>query len=144
MRVILQRVLNAQCEVKGEITGKIEQGLLVFVGFGQAETHDKLKKMASKIAQARVFEDEQAKMNLNVMQIQGKILSISQFTLYGDTTKGHRPSYDQAAPSDEAKALYEAFNQYLSDYCAVEKGIFQAHMTILACQDGPVTLSYEN
>ena len=144
MRVILQRVQNAQCAVKVKITGKIDQGLLVFVGFGKAETQEKLMKMAAKIAQARVFEDELGKMNLNVMQIQGKILSISQFTLYGDTTKGHRPSYDQAAQSDDAKAYYEAFNHYLSSYCGVETGQFQAHMDILALQDGPVTLSYEN
>ena len=143
MRIILQRVLEAHCKVEKQVVGSIQKGLLVFVGFSKNDDISVIETMAHRIAHARVFEDEQGKMNLNVQQIQGEVLSISQFTLYGDTRKGHRPSFDQAASAAEAQKLYEAFNLALSHHIHVEQGQFQAEMHINALHDGPVTLTYQ-
>lgn len=144
MRVVVQRVKSAKCIVNSEITGIIDNGLLIFVGFGLNEDEYKLKAMAQKIAHARVFEDAEGKMNLDVIETQGKVLSISQFTLYGDTRKGNRPSFDQAAKALDAAAYYKRFNTYLAEWIPVETGLFQAHMEIESINDGPVTLLYEN
>jgi len=144
MRVTCQRVEKAKCVVNNEVTGVIKQGLLVFVGFKQDEEDENLKSMAKKLAHARLFDDQDGKMNLSVMDIKGSILSISQFTLYADTKKGHRPSYDRAAKADVAKEYYDRFNQYLSEWIHVQTGIFQADMKIEAHNDGPVTIWYEN
>ena len=100
--------------------------------------------MAKKIAHTRLFDDQEGTMNLNVMEIKGGVLSISQFTLYADTKKGNRPSYDKAAKADIAREYYHRFNQYLNDWINVETGIFQADMKIEAHNDGPVTIWYEN
>lgn len=144
MRVTCQRVEKAVCRVKKVSVGSIDKGLLIFVGFSLEDQDEQLKAMAKKLAHARVFEDEDGKMNLSVMDVHGAILSISQFTLYGDTRKGHRPSYDRAAKADQAKIHYEQFNAYLREWIPVETGVFQAHMQIEAHNDGPVTLWYEN
>jgi len=144
MRVTCQRVEKAKCVVNNVVTGEIEQGLLIFVGFKQDETEDNLKIMAKKIAHARLFDDYEGKMNLSVMDIKGSILSISQFTLYADTKKGHRPSYDKAAKADVASEYYKRFNEYLREWIPVETGLFQAEMKIEAHNDGPVTIWYEN
>jgi len=144
MRVTCQRVEKAKCVVNNEVTGEIKQGLLIFVGFKQDETEDNLKSMAKKIAHARLFDDTEGRMNLSVMDIKGSILSISQFTLYADTKKGHRPSYDKAAKADVASEYYKRFNEYLREWVTVETGIFQAEMKIEAHNDGPVTIWYEN
>lgn len=144
MRVTCQRVEKAKCVVNNEIIGEIKQGLLVFVGFKHDEDEENLKSMAKKIVHARLFDDQDGKMNLSVMDIKGSILSISQFTLYADTKKGHRPSYDKAAKADIAKEYYFRFNQYLSEWIEVQTGIFQAEMKIEAHNDGPVTIWYEN
>lgn len=144
MRVTCQRVEKAICVVNNEVTGEIKHGLLVFVGFKQEETDENLKSMAKKIAHARLFDDQDGKMNLSVMDIKGSILSISQFTLYADTNKGHRPSYDKAAKADVASGYYKQFNQYLSEWIETQTGIFQADMKIEAHNDGPVTIWYEN
>jgi D-tyrosyl-tRNA(Tyr) deacylase len=144
MRVTCQRVEKAICVVNNEVTGEIKQGLLVFVGFKHEEDEENLKSMAKKLAHARLFDDHDGKMNLSVMDIKGSILSISQFTLYADTKKGHRPSYDKAAKAEVAKQYYDRFNQYLSEWINVETGIFQADMKIEAHNDGPVTIWYEN
>lgn len=144
MRVTCQRVEKAICRVEGVNVGSISNGLLVFVGFSLEDDDDKLRAMAKKIAHARLFEDERGKMNLSVMDVQGSILSISQFTLYGDTRKGNRPSYDKAAKAEVAKDFYERFNTYLQEWIPVEAGVFQADMKIEAHNDGPVTLWYEN
>jgi D-aminoacyl-tRNA deacylase len=143
MRIVLQRVLEAQCKVDQQVVGSIQKGLLLFVGFSKNDDESLIETMAHRIAHARVFEDAQGKMNLNIQQVQGEILSISQFTLYGDTRKGHRPSFDQAASAQDAQALYEAFNQALNQHVHVEQGQFQAEMHITAVHDGPVTLTYQ-
>lgn len=144
MRVTCQRVEKAICRVEGLSVGSIEKGLLIFVGFSLEDEDEKLRAMAKKIAFARLFEDENGKMNLSVMDVKGSILSISQFTLYGDTRKGNRPSYDKAAKADVAKDFYERFNTYLKEWVPIATGIFQADMKIEAHNDGPVTLWYEN
>lgn len=144
MRITCQRVLSAKCTVDGEAVGEIQKGLLIFVGFTHDDSEEKLAKMAQKLAHARLFEDESGKINWDVKRVEGKILSISQFTLYGDTRKGNRPSFTQAAQADKAKAMYEQFNIYLSEYVEVACGEFQADMKIEAVHDGPVTLWYEN
>lgn len=144
MRITCQRVEKAKCVVNNEVTGEIKQGLLIFVGFKQDETEDNLISMAKKIAHARLFDDHDGKMNLSVMDVKGSILSISQFTLYADTKKGHRPSYDKAAKADIASEYYKRFNAYLKEWITVETGVFQAEMMIDAKHDGPVTIWYEN
>lgn len=144
MRVTCQRVEKAICRVEGLSVGSIEKGLLIFVGFSLEDEDEKLRAMAKKIAFARLFEDENGKMNLSVMDVKGSVLSISQFTLYGDTRKGNRPSYDKAAKADVAKDFYERFNTYLQEWVPIATGVFQADMKIEAHNDGPVTLWYEN
>ena len=144
MRITCQRVEKAKCVVNIEVPGEIKQGLLIFVGFKQDETEDNLISMAKKIAHARLFDDNDGKMNLSVMDVKGSILSISQFTLYADTKKGHRPSYDKAAKADIASEYYKRFNAYLKEWITVETGVFQAEMMIDAKHDGPVTIWYEN
>jgi D-aminoacyl-tRNA deacylase len=144
MRVTCQRVEKAKCSVNNQVSGEIKQGLLIFVGFKQEEEEENLKSMAKKLAHARLFDDEEGRMNLSVMDIKGSILSISQFTLYADTKKGHRPSYDKAAKADVASEYYKRFNQYLSEWIEVQTGIFQAEMNIEAHHNGPVTIWYEN
>lgn len=144
MRVTCQRVEKAVCRVEDLTVGSIDKGLLIFVGFSLEEDDEKLKSMVKKIAHARLFEDENGKMNLSVMDVKGSVLSISQFTLYGDTRKGNRPSYDKAAKAELARDYYARFNAYLQEWIPVETGVFQAEMKIEAHNDGPVTLWYEN
>ena len=144
MRVICQRVLNAQCIVEGKQTGAIDQGLVVFVGFTHSDTLENIKAMVHKLSRARLFEDEMGKLNLDIQTCHYSVLSISQFTLYGDTKKGHRPSFTDAANANLASQLYEQFNHELRQFCPVETGQFQAHMEISMTHDGPVTLMYEN
>jgi len=143
MRAILQRVSQANVKVDNEVVGSIGHGLVVYVGVHLDDTVEDAKKLAYKIANARVFEDDQGKMNLSVIDVKGEVLSISQFTLYGETKKGHRPSYDKAARPEPANLLYEAFNTELRENVPVKTGIFQAHMIIDQTNDGPVTLVYE-
>lgn len=144
MRVLVQRVHQASCTVDHQVVGKINKGFVLFVGFKLDDNLDNVVKMAYKIVNARLFEDENGKLNLSVVDVQGQLLSISQFTLYADTKKGHRPSFDQAAKPDQAKALFEAFNQELRKTLRIETGIFQAHMDIDVLNDGPVSVLYEN
>lgn len=144
MRVLVQRVHQASCTVDHQVVGKINKGFVLFVGFKQEDSLENGVKMANKIINARLFEDENGKLNLSVVDVQGQLLSISQFTLYADTKKGHRPSFDQAAKPDKAKELFEAFNQELRKTLTVETGIFQAHMDIDVLNDGPVSVLYEN
>lgn len=144
MRVLVQRVHQASCTVDHQVVGKINKGFVLFVGFKLDDNLDNVVKMAYKIVNARLFEDENGKLNLSVVDVQGQLLSISQFTLYADAKKGHRPSFDQAARPDQAKALFEAFNQELRKTLRIETGIFQAHMDIDVLNDGPVSVLYEN
>ncbi len=144
MRILVQRVHRAKCVVNEQISGEIERGFVCFVGISKDDCLDNAKKMAYKIAHARLFEDENDKLNLNIQEVGGDILSISQFTLYADTKKGHRPSFDKAAKATDANEIYLAFNEELREYCKVEVGVFQAQMDIEVINDGPLSILYEN
>lgn len=144
MRVVIQRCKYARCLVDQKITGEINHGLLILVGFTEGDDFDKVKKMAKKIVNLRIFEDENQKMNLSVLNIHGEILSISQFTLYANTTGGNRPSFIESLEPSKAQALYLLFNQELRTYgLKVDEGIFGAHMEIELLNDGPVTINLE-
>lgn len=144
MRVVIQRCKYARCLVDQKITGEINHGLLILVGFTEGDDFDKVKKMAKKIVNLRIFEDENQKMNLSVLNIYGEILSISQFTLYANTTGGNRPSFIESLEPSKAQALYLLFNQELRTYgLKVDEGIFGAHMEIELLNDGPVTINLE-
>ncbi len=143
MKVVVQRSLEASCKVDGKITGKIDHGLLLLVGFTEGDDIEKIKGMVQKIINLRIFDDEKGVMNLSVLDTKGGILSISQFTLYADTRKGNRPSYIQALNGKEATKLYDLFNQELERYVPVQKGIFGADMKISFTNDGPVTIILE-
>ena len=140
MRVVLQRVSKAKVEVDNQISGEIDQGLLVYVGFSHDDDNEDLEYMANKVVNLRIFSDDEGKMNLSVKDIGGEILSISQFTLYGDTRKGRRPNFMDALGGDEAKILYDKFNQILKKEINVEEGIFGGDMKVSSVNDGPVTI----
>ncbi len=140
MRLVIQRVKYAKVSIDEKIVGSIDHGFLIYVGIHVDDTKQEVIKYANKVHQLRVFEDENGKMNLNLAQVNGKILAISQFTLYGDTKRGNRPSFIEAARPEKANQLYEMFCDELSQKIQVEKGIFGAHMTIDSLNDGPVTI----
>ena len=145
MKVIVQRVVDASVAVDGKIVGKIDKGYMLLVGFTHSDTFANCEAMAKKVKNLRIFEDDNGKMNLNLASINGKILSISQFTLYGDTSEGNRPSFVKAMGPDEAKKLYLYFNECLRNLdVIVEEGIFQADMKVKFTNDGPVTIILEN
>lgn len=145
MRAVVQRVKYASVTVNNEVVGKIEQGLLVFVGVGADDTKEDAEILAQKCAKLRIFQDENEKMNLSVQDINGGILAISQFTLFADTKKGNRPSFTNSAPPKMAQQLYEVFIAELKaiGIRAVETGVFGAHMAIDLLNDGPVTIQYD-
>jgi D-tyrosyl-tRNA(Tyr) deacylase len=145
MKVIVQKVKSASCTVDDKITGQIEKGFMLLVGFTHTDTLENVKKMAKKIVGLRIFDDENGKMNLDLNSVGGKILTISQFTLYGDATKGNRPSFVNSMPGSSAESLYNAFNEILrTEYnIEVETGIFGAHMYLNPICDGPVTIELE-
>ncbi|MCI8568315.1 MAG: D-tyrosyl-tRNA(Tyr) deacylase [Bacilli bacterium] len=144
MRVIVQRVLEASVQVAGETVGKIDKGFMLLVGFTDKDNNDTIKKMVDKILKLRVFDDENGVMNKSILDIPDtKILSVSQFTLYADTTKGNRPSYIKALRGEEAIKLYDYFNQVLSNYITVQTGIFGADMKVHLVNDGPITITLE-
>ncbi|MFD1676905.1 D-aminoacyl-tRNA deacylase [Alicyclobacillus fodiniaquatilis] len=141
MRVVVQRSGPARVEVAGEITGQIERGLVLLVGVGSEDTEADAAYLAEKVAHLRIFADEDGKMNLDVCAAGGAVLSVSQFTLYGDVRKGRRPSYAKAAPPEAATRLYDAFNACLRGYgLQVETGVFRATMDVHLVNDGPVTI----
>ncbi|EOR25595.1 D-tyrosyl-tRNA(Tyr) deacylase [Niallia nealsonii AAU1] len=141
MRVVLQRSKEAKVEVDGKAVGSIEKGFVLLVGITHSDELEDVKYLAEKIAHLRVFEDENGKMNQSILDSGGAILSISQFTLYGDTRKGRRPNFMNAAKPDLAKELYDQFNILLRDQgLTVETGIFGAMMDVHLINDGPVTL----
>ena len=141
MRLVVQRVKEASCTVEGNVTGKINDGFMVLVGFGNDDDKAIVEKMANKLAKLRVFEDSNGKMNLGLKDINGDILSISQFTLYADCSKGNRPSFNLALKGEEATKLYDYFNEVLRQLgFRVETGIFGADMKIKLLNDGPVTI----
>lgn len=141
MKVVAQRVSRARVRVGGQTVGEIGTGLLLLVGVGREDGERDAVWMADKVAGLRVFEDAEGKMNLSVTDAGGSILSVSQFTLYGDCRKGRRPSFAEAAPPGEARALYERFNDLLrAKGLKVETGVFGAMMEVELVNDGPVTL----
>lgn len=141
MKVIVQRVSNANCKVDGNITGQIENGYMLLVGFGLSDDKTIVEKMAEKVSKLRIFEDEDGKINKSIFDVNGKILSISQFTLYADCAKGNRPSFTNALGGDKAIELYKYFNECLRKLnLEVEEGIFGADMKISLLNDGPVTI----
>lgn len=144
MRVVLQRVKEASVTVDQKIIGQIKQGFLLLVGVTHEDTIDQVNWLADKIAGLRVFEDEEERMNRSLQDVNGQILSVSQFTLYGDVKKGRRPAFTEAAKPDVANELYEAFNERLrAQGLTVETGQFGAMMDIALINDGPVTLILE-
>ncbi len=141
MRAVVQRVREARVEVNGVVTGSIGRGLLVLLGVAREDTPRDADYLAEKIAGLRIFPDEEGKMNRSVRDVGGALLVVSQFTLYGDTRKGRRPSFDRAAPPEQARALYERFVQALrAGGLPVETGVFQAMMQVHLINDGPVTI----
>ncbi|HNZ78240.1 MAG TPA: D-aminoacyl-tRNA deacylase [Bacilli bacterium] len=144
MKIVLQRVKKAKCTVDGKITGAIEQGYLLLVGYTHGDDLQKNQRAAKKIANLRIFEDENEKMNLDIKKVNGKILAISQFTLYANTNDGNRPSFIEALHPVPAKELYLDFCKELRTYgLEVYEGIFGAHMDIELINDGPVTIQFE-
>ena len=144
MRLTVQRVSEASCTVEGELISSIGQGYMVLVGFSVDDNEEIAKKMALKLSKLRVFSDDQGKMNLDIHAVNGEILSISQFTLYGDARKGNRPSFVRALGGPEAIKLYDYFNQCLREEgLQVKTGIFGADMKIALVNDGPVTIWLE-
>lgn len=141
MKVVLQRVKHASCTVDGNITGQIQQGLLLLVGICDNDTDEIMEKVAKKCVELRIFEDENGKMNKGLKDVDGNILSISQFTLYADCKKGRRPSFTKAGKPDFASMMYDRFNDMLRKYdVKVETGVFGADMKIELLNDGPVTI----
>ena len=144
MKAVIQRVKKTVLSVDGELVSEIEKGLAVYLGVGVQDTADKCEGMAKKIAQLRIFEDENGKMNLSVREAGGEVLLISQFTLYGDCSHGNRPSFIGAARPELAMPLYEEVARLLSEKgLRVKKGVFGADMKIEQYNDGPVTIIYE-
>ena len=141
MRAVLQRVSRAKVTVDGRITGEIGPGLMVLLGVGREDGAAVAASMAKKIANLRIFEDDQGKMNRSLIDVRGSVLVVSQFTLYGDARGQRRPSFITAAPPDKAKALYEDFAEALRKLgIAVATGIFQAMMSVELVNEGPVTI----
>ena len=143
MKVIVQKVKEAKCTVDNKTVGKINHGLMILVGFTEGDNKEIIGKMALKIVNLRIFEDENDIMNLSLLDVKGSILSISQFTLYADTKKGNRPSYINALKGDEAILLYDLFNEELRKYVTVETGVFGANMDISLVNSGPTTIILE-
>jgi len=144
MRAVLQRVTMARVEVEGAVVGEIGAGLLILLGVTKTDTAPQAELLADKILNLRIFSDDAGKMNRSLLDTGGALLVVSQFTLYGDCRKGRRPSFDQAAPAEQAKTLYEQFVEAARrSGVRVETGVFQAHMAVSLLNDGPVTLIIE-
>lgn len=143
MRLFIQRASSAKCEVEKNITGKIDNGLVVFVGFTQGDTIETIEYLTKKLVNLRIFPDQEGLMNVSILDNGGSILSISQFTLYADCNKGNRPSFQKALKSDEAKILYDKFNEELRKYVEVQTGIFGSEMDISLTNEGPITILLE-
>ena len=141
MRALIQRVSRASVTVDEKVVGDIGKGLLIFLGIGLEDTENTVKTLVDKIVQLRIFSDEQGKMNLSLLDVQGEVLVVSQFTLHADVSHGRRPGFTKAAPPSMAIPLYELFKEACRKYSlTVESGIFGAMMQVELCNDGPVTI----
>ncbi len=143
MKVVVQRSKKSSVSVGGKLVNEIESGMVLLVSFTQGDTIDNILKMTKKIANLRIFDDEEGIMNKSILDSKGEILSISQFTLYGDATKGNRPSYIKALNGKEAIKLYEKFNEEMNKYVVTKPGIFGAEMMVNIENDGPITIIME-
>ena len=145
MRAVIQRVSQAEVKVDAEIVGKINEGLLILLGVEKHDSDEDLRYLYEKITNLRIFEDKQGKMNLSIRDIQGQLLVVSQFTLYADCRKGRRPSFENAASPETAKMYYENFVELAKeDGFKTETGQFQAHMSVMLYNDGPVTIMLDS
>ncbi|MEA3400793.1 MAG: D-aminoacyl-tRNA deacylase [Armatimonadota bacterium] len=141
MRAVVQRVAGASVDVDGEVVGEIGRGLAVLVGYGEGDSSEDVAFMADKIANLRVFEDEEGKMNLSVLEIGGGVLLVPNFTLYGDCRKGRRPSFTAACAPGPAEAMFQELAEEIANrHLQVERGVFGARMSVALVNDGPVTL----
>lgn len=143
MKVVVQRSKKSSVSVDGKLVNEIESGLVLLVSFTQGDTIDNILKMTKKVANLRIFDDENGVMNKSILDTGGEILSISQFTLYADATKGNRPSYIKALNGEEAIKLYEKFNEEMNKYVTTKPGIFGANMMVNIQNDGPITIIME-
>lgn len=144
MKVILQRVQRASVTISQKRVAQIKNGALLLVGFGQNDDEQTVDYLARKISKSRIFSDHDGKINLAINDVQGQILSVSQFTLYADTAKGNRPSFVDALNPQQAQELYELFNEKLrASGCDVQTGVFGADMQVELVNDGPLTIIYE-
>jgi D-tyrosyl-tRNA(Tyr) deacylase len=147
MKAIIQRVSSASVAINGALHSRIDQGLLILLGIKTGDTVDDARYVAEKCASIRIFEDADEKMNLSVRDVQGSMMIVSQFTIYGDTTKGNRPSFIDAAPPQVAEPLYEQFVTHMISLLGPEKvatGVFRAMMDVSLVNDGPVTVIVES
>ncbi len=144
MKVVLQRVQRASVTIAQKRVAQIKNGALLLVGFGQNDDEQTVDYLARKISKSRIFSDQDGKINLAITDVQGQILSVSQFTLYADTAKGNRPSFVDALNPQQAEKLYELFNEKLrASGCDVQTGVFGANMQVELVNDGPLTIIYE-
>lgn len=144
MRIIVQRSLKSAVSVDNKIVGSIDKGLVLLVGFTHTDNSNNIDYLIKKVLNLRIFDDDNGVMNKSILDVEGSILSISQFTLYADTKKGNRPSYINAMGGEKASLLYEEFNRKLREYVTVETGIFGAEMCVNITNDGPVTILLES
>ena len=143
MKVLVQRSLNSSVSVDNKIVGKIDKGMMILVGFTQSDTSEIIDYMVDKVLNLRIYDDESGVMNKSILDSNGSILSVSQFTLYADTKKGRRPSYVNALNGEKSTLLYDEFNEKLRKHIHVETGIFGADMKVELINDGPVTIMLE-
>ena len=143
MKVVVQRSKYSKVEVDGKLVNEIDRGLVLLVGFTEGDSEKEIVQLARKVANLRIFDDEAGVMNKSILDVGGSVLSISQFTLYGDATKGNRPSYIKALKGSEAIKLYESFNEELDKYVRTLPGIFGADMQVSIHNDGPITILLE-
>ena len=140
MRIVLQRSKQSKVTIDGKVNGSIDNGYVLLVGFTNGDDESIIDKMINKIVNLRIFEDDQGKMNLSILDVNGSVLSISQFTLYANCKEGRRPSFTEALNPTDATKLYDIFNKKLREYVIVETGIFGADMKVEIYNDGPVTI----